>query len=121
MGFLHKRTATCLIKTPRYKPSNESQKENYYHQILILFKTWRFEEELIGNFISYEVACKDFKKNTKRNKYLDDFKKRQTQTLKIQSDCEALHEKINKEIERDFEKQRSFRRKIKKFDVKQTS
>ena len=53
-GYFHKRQKIQLIKTPRYSLDNDKNKERYFHQILMLFKPWREESELLNNFDSYE-------------------------------------------------------------------
>jgi len=113
-GFLHKRNDICLIKTPQYKSSNESTKENFYHQLLMLFKPWRNENELIANFHSYEDAFIKFNENEQNNNIFNEYKKRikkievtikylETLTNQIQNEEEKTEQPVESEQEIFFE------------------
>ena len=43
LGFLHKRSKPKLIKTQNIKPVDADSTEQYFHQLLFLFKPWRNE------------------------------------------------------------------------------
>jgi hypothetical protein len=58
LGYIHKREIPKLIKVPNYKVLDKKYREKYYHQVLMLFKPWTNEEELLNNFSSYEESYK---------------------------------------------------------------
>ncbi len=71
MGFLHKRIKSKIIKTQTIKPSNEEQNEQYFYQMLLLFKPWRNESlDLKQNFNSYEESFLNAVKNNTINNIL---------------------------------------------------
>ena len=82
LGFLHKRNEIQLIKTPVYKSTSHVNRESYFHQILMLFKPWRNEEELLNGFNSYEKAFENAIDNKTIN--IDSFEKFKAQKKKIQ-------------------------------------
>ena len=49
-----------VVKAP-YVPLNKETKERYFHNLLMLFKPWRKEEDdLLNGFTTYEEAFKYF-------------------------------------------------------------
>jgi hypothetical protein len=71
LGFLHKRIKSKIIKTQTIKPSNEEQNEQYFYQMLLLFKPWRNESlDLKQNFNSYEESFLNAVKNNTINNIL---------------------------------------------------
>ncbi len=57
-GYLHKRLEPKLIKVPHYKLLEKKYREKYFHQILMLFKPWFKEDDLLNNQDNYEAAFK---------------------------------------------------------------
>jgi hypothetical protein len=47
-----------LIKVPHYKLLENKYREKYFHQILMLFKPWFKEDDLLNNQDNYEAAFK---------------------------------------------------------------
>jgi hypothetical protein len=68
-GYMHKRKTPHLLKTPRYKPSNKEAREKYFHQLLILFKPWRDENNdlMMEQCKSYEESFKYLKEKNMLN------------------------------------------------------
>ncbi len=58
LGYLHKRAKAKVIKVPYIKPVDSESTERYCFQMLQLFKPWRCESELKGEFESYREALK---------------------------------------------------------------
>ena len=56
-GILVRRRKPFVIKTQRYTLTDE-KKEQYFHQMLLLFKPFRKESELMGESPSYAAAFK---------------------------------------------------------------
>ncbi|KAF0722505.1 ATP-dependent DNA helicase PIF1-like, partial [Aphis craccivora] len=55
-GFIKKRSRSYLIKHPKYNANLEPEK--YFHCLLMLFKPWRVESELLGNNNTYIESFK---------------------------------------------------------------
>lgn len=59
-GFIKERSRSYLIKHPKYNANLEPEK--YFHCLLMLFKPWRIESELLGNnntYIESFKSCRD--------------------------------------------------------------
>lgn len=59
-GFIKERFRSNLIKHPKYNANLEPEK--YFHCLLMLFKPWRIESELLGNnntYIESFKSCRD--------------------------------------------------------------
>ena len=61
LGFITKRTKPVFLSTPTFSPNNINR-EKYFHQIIILFKPWRNENDdlLLHNQDTYENSFKYF-------------------------------------------------------------
>lgn len=61
LGWLRKRaTKPVVIKMPSFNQKIDAQIELYYRSLLMLFKPWRNEDSLLGNFALYREAFEDF-------------------------------------------------------------
>lgn len=59
-GFIKERSRSYLIKHPKYNANLEPEK--YFHCLLMLFKPWRIDSELLGNnstYIESFKSCRD--------------------------------------------------------------
>jgi len=55
-GYLRVRIKPYLITHKMYDPKKDHERQNYYRSILFLFRPWRAESELLGDYSSYEEA-----------------------------------------------------------------
>ncbi|MCP4491608.1 MAG: AAA family ATPase [Gammaproteobacteria bacterium] len=55
MGYFRKRTKEKVLKTPHYKPEGD-RCEKYFYQLLMLFKPWTNEDDIIGGHATYQDA-----------------------------------------------------------------
>lgn len=76
LGFIHRRADLKVLKLPHIKCIDEKSIEKYFHQLLMLFKPWRDEEELLGNKKTFFAA------------YLDAEKDKTLDTVQVQSHTE---------------------------------
>lgn len=78
-GYLHKRNKPKIMKTETIKPSDNESRENYFYQMLFLFKPWSNEkEDLKQNFNSYEEAfINSVQNNTIKNALVTKFQDQQ--------------------------------------------
>jgi hypothetical protein len=100
-GYLHKRSDFYLIKTPRYNPARESSRENFFHMLLILFKPWREETELISGFDTYAQAFHEFSEKNSKNELLLKFQSRQKKSAEIIDNSFNINKKIDEEIQKE--------------------
>lgn len=56
-GYFNERRKPCLIKFPNINPEvSADSREKYFHNLLMLFKPWREESELLCGCATYEEA-----------------------------------------------------------------
>ena len=56
-GFMHKRTSKQLVKFANIRPVDSESIDNYYHQLLFLFKPWQDEKkDLLSGHKNYLEA-----------------------------------------------------------------
>ncbi len=72
LGWFKKRGKPAIIKTPRYSTNTDDGIESFYHGLLMLFKPWRTEEELLGPLYAsyrevYEACAEELPKMVKYN------------------------------------------------------
>jgi len=53
--YMHYRNKPNFLNTPRYSYYNQ-YRENFFHQLIILFKPWRLEKELLIHKLNYEQS-----------------------------------------------------------------
>lgn len=107
LGYLHKRSERYLIKTPRYNPIKNETKENYFHMLLMLFKPWRNENDLLGTSNSYADAFEIFLTSNKNNSLLQEFQFRQNLSNDIGIKAAEINKQVDNEIEKEDEKLKS--------------
>jgi hypothetical protein len=56
IGYLVKRTKPYIIRIRFHNFKTEAGRENYFHDLLMMFLIWRNEVEILGNFNSYREA-----------------------------------------------------------------
>ncbi len=57
LGWLKKRGKRAIIKTPVFNTKTDDGVDNYYHGLLMLFKPWRSEDDLLDVFTpTYKAA-----------------------------------------------------------------
>lgn len=59
-GYVKQRSRPYLIKHPNYNPNTEPEK--YFHCLLMLFKSWRQETDILENHMTYVdafIACRE--------------------------------------------------------------
>ena len=65
LGFFRKRArCTAIVKTQKHNLSTEFGKENFFHSLLMLFKPWRSEDELLMGCATFEAAWKIFRESS---------------------------------------------------------
>jgi hypothetical protein len=55
-GFLVKRTKPYVIRTRYTNLETEVGRENYFHDCLMQYLSWRKEEDILGGFKTYKEA-----------------------------------------------------------------
>ena len=94
-GYLDKRSQPKLIKVPYYKLLEKKYREKYFHQILMLFKPWFNEDDLLNSKTSYEEAFKfEIHNNTIDSNLITTFetqKKRVQDAIEYAKKLEEFH------------------------------
>jgi hypothetical protein len=104
LRYFHFRNNPQLIKTARYEPTTESQREKYFHMLLFLFKPWRNENELLQEHSSYENSFKFYLQSNQIDVLLSSQFESQRKIIKDAKDfCERiLNEEFTEENDEEF-------------------
>ena len=91
-GYMRKRQKEVLIFHHEFDPQVDP--ESYYYSLLLLFKPWRKEEELKGNYKSYQEAFELGLKYLPLMKEYNDLKN------KIDKSKQKINDKVKKKIQK---------------------
>ena len=117
LGFLHKKSKPKLIKTQNIKPVDADSTEQYFHQLLFLFKPWRNEiYDLKQNFKTYEESFRNSVNNKSINDcLLTEFQDKKTKINKSIEFANELIEKAKIAVESDDEQNNDYLLQTKKY------
>ena len=103
VGWVSKRRAPKIVKTPLYKPDGVQQ-EKYFYQLLVLLKPWRSEDELKEEDEDYALAFDRFYKSLDEEHLtkVSEFKEARDRMQDAMDKCRELMEE-NQRNEDDIE------------------
>ncbi|XP_073986899.1 uncharacterized protein [Rhodnius prolixus] len=94
---LRKRGKPYVIQHPNYKTLNTEQDRNkYYHSLLLLFKPWRNESDILKGFRTYQEAFEHYSAELKEAMTYHD------KLIMIEEGIKELHSKIVEFREENF-------------------
>ena len=115
IGYIHHRGTPQLINMPKFNHCRTEYREAYFNQILLLFKPWRIEDELLGVNKCYEDAFNIWSREeegfadheifiSKRNR-IEEAKRIANELMKVESDEENYENYENTEFNFEFNSQ----------------
>jgi hypothetical protein len=93
LGFIHKRKNFQVVRVPKIIVNNRATREQYYHNILMMFQPWTDEEQLLNGvgtyFESFHISIAE---NSVNNKLYTEFQDERTRIEEAKKMCKELLE-----------------------------